>query len=93
MTFVVPTGKAVPELKLLVTEGVTVQLSVAVGAVHVAMAEVAVVVKMIFVGQADKTGFVTSIAQGSTKGVTVIFNVHLDTFKHLSFVVALKITG
>ena len=93
MTFVVPTGKAVPELKLLVTEGVTVQLSVAVGAVHVATAEVAVVVKMIFAGQADKTGFVTSVAQGSTKGVTVIFKVHLDTFKHLSSVVALKITG
>ena len=48
---------------MLVTEGVAVQLSVAVGAVQVAAAQVVVVVKLIFCGQADKTGGMASVAQ------------------------------
>jgi hypothetical protein len=46
---------------VLVTEGVP-QLSVAVGGVQVAIADVSVVVKDTFVGQADKTGFTVSVA-------------------------------
>jgi phosphoglycerate dehydrogenase-like enzyme len=40
------------------------QLSVAVGGVQVAIADVSVVVKDMFVGHADKTGFVVSVAHG-----------------------------
>ena len=58
-----PIGKQKPLFRVLVTEGVAVQLSVAVGAVQVAMAQVVVVVKLIFCGQADKTGGMASVAQ------------------------------
>jgi hypothetical protein len=40
------------------------QLSVAVGETQVAMAHVSVVVKTIFVGQAEIVGFIVSTAQG-----------------------------
>ena len=39
------------------------QLSVAVGIVQVAVAQVVAVVKLIFVGQAERTGFTTSFVQ------------------------------
>jgi hypothetical protein len=39
-------------------------LSVAVGGVQVAIADVSAVVKDTFVGQADKTGFVVSLEHG-----------------------------
>ena len=48
---------------MLDTEGVAVQLSVAVGAVQVAVAQVVAVVKLILAGQADRTGFTTSLVQ------------------------------
>ena len=63
MTVVVPTGKQKPLVKLLDTEGVAVQLSVAVGVVQVAVAQVVVVVKLILAGQAERTGFTTSFVQ------------------------------
>ena len=68
---VVPTGKHEPIPKPEVgaevtdTEGV-VQLSVAVGAVHEALAQVPVVVKLMFDGQLANVGGVASVAQGST---------------------------
>ena len=62
-----PIEKAVPELWVLITEGVAVQLSVAVGAVHVAIAVVVVVVKTIFAGQAVKTGFKYLLRKGHYK--------------------------
>ena len=65
MTVVVPIGKQKPLVKLLVTEGAVVQLSVAVGAAQVVVAQVAAVVKLMLVGQAERTGFVTSFVQGS----------------------------
>ena len=46
-----------------------VQLSMAVGAVQVAVAQVVVVVKLIFCGQLDKTGGIVSVAQGSAPPV------------------------
>jgi hypothetical protein len=58
---------------VLVTEGVP-QLSVAVGGVQVAIADVSVVVKDTLVGQADKTGFVVSVAHGF---ITVTVKVHV----------------
>jgi hypothetical protein len=51
------------------------QLSVAVGGVQVAIADVSVVVKDMFVGQADKTGFVVSVAHGF---ITVTVKEHVD---------------
>ena len=70
-------GKAVPDAKLLDTEGLP-QLSVAVGAVQVAMAVVPEVVRLIFVGQLLKAGAVTSVAQGS-KRETVTLKRHSTT--------------
>ena len=64
MTFVVPIGKQKPLAILLVTEGFAVQLSVAVGAVQVATAQVVAVVRLILAGQAERTGFTASVAQG-----------------------------
>ena len=58
ITVFVPNEKQKPLFWLLFTEGV-LQLSLAVGAVHVAVAQVAVafgVVTVIFAGQADRTG-------------------------------------
>ena len=81
-----PIGKAKPELKLLVIVGDAVQLSVAVGAVHVAMAVVVVVVKAIFVGQFAKTGGVTSVAQ-RFEDVTVTLKVHVEALLAASFAV------
>jgi hypothetical protein len=53
----------VPDVSVLVTEGVP-QLSVAVGAVHVTMADVSDIVLEILAGQAVKTGFIVSLAHG-----------------------------
>jgi phosphoglycerate dehydrogenase-like enzyme len=50
------------------------QLSVAVGGVQVAIADVSVVVKDIFIGQADKTGFVVSVEHGF---MTVMVKEHV----------------
>jgi hypothetical protein len=58
---------------VLVTEGVP-QLSVAVGGVQVAIADVSDVVKDIFAGQADKVGFTVSVAHGF---MTVTVKVHV----------------
>ena len=52
------------------TEGVE-QLSVAVGAVHDAIAVVVAVVKFILAGQAESTGGVASVIQGFVELVTV----------------------
>ena len=70
-----PTGKASPDEKLLVTEGEEVQLSVAVGAVQVAIALVPEVDKLMFCGQLAKIGGVISFKQGS-KALTTILNWH-----------------
>jgi hypothetical protein len=48
---------------VLDTEGV-LQLSVAVGAVHVATETVSVIVLEIFAGQLVKTGFIVSVEHG-----------------------------
>ena len=72
MTVVVPTGKQKPLVKLLDTEGVAVQLSVAVGVVQVAVAQAVVVVKLIFIGQAERIGFTTSVAQGSPLPAVIV---------------------
>jgi hypothetical protein len=58
----VPTGKQIPEVCVLTTEGMP-QLSVAVGAVHCALAQVSAVDKTIFAGQLANTGFTVSVAQ------------------------------
>jgi hypothetical protein len=63
MTVVTPIENVAPELWVLVTEGV-VQLSVTVGAVHVAVEEVVVTVFSMFAGQFAKTGFVVSVKHG-----------------------------
>ena len=79
VTVVVPIGNAPPLVRLTVglvakiTEGVP-QLSVAVGAVHEATAFVPVVVKLIFAGQAVKTGFRMSVAQPS---LTMTLKLHV----------------
>ena len=67
-----PIGKQKPLKKLLVTEGVAVQLSVAVGAVQVAVAQAVAVVKLIFVGQAERTGLRVSVAQGSPLPAVIV---------------------
>ena len=72
-----PTGKEAPDTKLLVTEGV-LQLSVAVGAVHVAIALVPDVVKLMFCGQLLITGATASVKHGSTY-VTVTVKRHSET--------------
>jgi hypothetical protein len=51
-----PIGNVAPEICVLVTVGDVVQLSVAVGAVQVAIAVVPVVVNAIFTGQLAKIG-------------------------------------
>jgi hypothetical protein len=50
------------------------QLSVAVGGVQVAIADVSDVVKDTLVGQVDKTGFVVSVAHGF---ITVTVKEHV----------------
>jgi hypothetical protein len=81
VTAVVPIGNAEPRVKpavgALVTEGVTlvVQLSVTVGAVHVATAVVLVVVKLIFAGQPVIMGGKTSGEHGLVEE-TVTVNIH-----------------
>jgi cytochrome c oxidase assembly protein Cox11 len=65
MTFVVPIGKFAPLAKLLEIVA-AVQLSVAVGAVNVAVAVVPDVVKFCEAGQLESTGGVTSGAHGLT---------------------------
>jgi hypothetical protein len=67
-TVVTPILNASPEVYVLDTEGVP-QLSVAVGAVQVAIAAVSDVVLAIFAGQVVKIGFTVSVAHGF---VTVI---------------------
>jgi hypothetical protein len=52
-----------PEVCVLTTEGMP-QLSVAVGAVHCALAQVSAVDKTIFAGQFAKIGFTVSVAHG-----------------------------
>ena len=76
LTIVVPIGNAPPLVKPVVglvvkiTEGV-VQLSVAVGAIHEAIAVVPADVKFTFIGQAESTGGVASVAHGLVELVTV----------------------
>jgi hypothetical protein len=85
VTVVAPIGNAPPFVKPVVglvvkdTEGV-LQLSVAVGAVQEAEAVVPVVVKLIFVGQADKTGGVTSVVQLFVISETVTVKEQVDIF-------------
>jgi hypothetical protein len=64
ITLVAPTGKAAPELCVLMSAGVVVQLSVTVGAAQVAVAVVPVVVKLILVGQLVNRGTIVSVRQG-----------------------------
>ena len=70
-------GNSAPDAKLLDTEGV-LQLSVAVGAVQVAMVLMVEIVKLIFCGQLLITGGVASVAQGSGR-VTVMLKRHSAT--------------
>ena len=76
-----PIGNAPPFVKLTVglvvkdTIGI-VQLSVPVGAVQLANAVVPFVVKLIFEGQAVKTGGIISVAHGSIN-VTVTVKLHV----------------
>jgi hypothetical protein len=58
----VPAKKQMPGVWVLTTEGVP-QLSVAVGSVHCALAQVSTVDKTIFAGQFEKTGFTVSVTQ------------------------------
>ena len=62
-TGVIPIGKQKPGAWVAVIVGV-LQLSVAVGGVHVAVPQVVVVVAVILVGHAVKTGGVTSSKHG-----------------------------
>jgi hypothetical protein len=64
----------VPDESVLITEGV-LQLSVAVGAVHVTITDVSEIVFEIFAGQFAKTGFTTSAAHGL---MTVTVNEQVD---------------
>ena len=61
------------------------QLSVAVGAVHIAVAQVEAVVKLIFWGQADRTGGTASVAQLSK--VTTTLKLHVDVLLRASVAV------
>jgi hypothetical protein len=72
----VPVGKLAPTLNVPDTEGV-LQLSVAVGAVHCAIAVAAVVVTVIFAGQKVKTGLTVSLEQGVMMRLTVTVNEHV----------------
>jgi hypothetical protein len=74
----VPIGKHLPELWVLTTEGVP-QLSVAIGIVHCAMAQVSRVVKTILVGQVTKVGLMVSASQAVILDApTVTVNEHWD---------------
>ena len=93
VTVVVPTGKHEPIPKpgmgaeVIDTEGVE-QLSVAVGAVHEALAQLPVVVKFMLVGQFANVGAVASVAQGSTTVfVTVTVNVQVAVLPFASVAV------
>jgi hypothetical protein len=88
ITFVVPTGKAAPELWVLDRVGVVVQLSVTVGATQVATAVVVAVVKEILAGQLLKTGGSVSVKQGLTtvtvkRHVAVLFVASLAVYTTL----------
>jgi hypothetical protein len=61
VTAVVPIGKLLPDVAVLVRVGVE-QLSEAVGATQVAMAVVPVVVRLILLGQLAMTGATISLA-------------------------------
>ena len=81
-----PIGKQKPLLRVPVTEGVAVQLSVAVGAVQVAAAHVVEVVKLIFAGHADSTGGIASVAQ-PLAAVTTTVKLHIDVLLRASVAV------
>ena len=88
VTVLVPNGNAPPFVKptvglvVKVKDGVA-QLSFANGGIHDAIAVVPVVVTLILVGQAERAGGVTSVAQGSGTFVTVTFCCKLHTKGHL----------
>ena len=64
------------------------QLSVAVGAVQVAVAQVLEVVKLMFVGQPEMTGGVASFRHGSTLPLdTVTVKLHVDLLPFASVAV------
>jgi hypothetical protein len=89
MMEVVPAENREPELKLFVIDGV-LQLSVAVGAVHVAVMVVEVElgrVKLIFAGQATKVGANTSLAHGSMVPCTVTVKEQTDVLLAASLAV------
>jgi ABC-type thiamin/hydroxymethylpyrimidine transport system permease subunit len=76
---VMPIGKLEPEVAVLVKVGV-VQLSDAVGVVHVATAVVAVALAattVVVIGQFDIVGLTTSLVQG-LNACTVILNEQLE---------------
>ena len=73
MTLVVPTGKLEPEFADPDTEGV-LQLSVAVGLVHCAMADDDAVVTDTSAGQFVNTGAIVSLEQAVITCLTVTVN-------------------
>ena len=84
MTVVTPIGNAVPDVAEPITEGVSAQLSVTVGAAQVATAVVPVVVKLILEGQLTMTGFSVSVAHGSIL-TTVTVKIHgIDALPYLA---------
>ena len=66
--------KQAPDTCDLTIDGV-LQLSVAVGAVHCARAQLSKLVKTIFEGQLEKRGLMLSVAQGL---ITVTVNEQID---------------
>jgi putative transposon-encoded protein len=77
MTVVVPIGKAVFDVWLLVTVGFAVQLSVTVGGVQITVSVVPTAVCVILIGQLVITGGMVSFVQGF---VTVTVNEQTDLF-------------
>ena len=86
VTVVAPTANAAPDTYVPVTVTAPGQLSVAVGAVHVAVAVVApaAAVFTILAGQAVSTGAVKSLAHGFDCGVTVTTNEQVDLLSNTS---------
>jgi hypothetical protein len=73
----------VPDVCVLATEGAP-QLSVAIGAIHCAKAQVSAVLKTMFAGQSVKTGFTVSVAHGLVL-VTRILNEQMAVLFLVSF--------
>jgi hypothetical protein len=71
MTIVLPSGKQTPDWCEPITAGV-LQLSVAVGSVHVAIAQVSAVLITMFCGQLLRIGLMLSVAHALSTGAKTV---------------------